>query len=299
MIRPVYLQSGDKVAILATAKKIEPGQIDGAIEMIRSWGLVVEVREDLYTDENQFAGSDAHRAQALQQALDDPEIRAVIFARGGYGTVRIIDQLDWTAFKKHPKWLCGFSDLTVLHSHVFENLGAEALHSSMPIFFADGEANAGSESLRQALFGKHESMTFGPHPLNRTGEVTGDVVGGNLSVLISIAGSVSEIDFTGKILFLEDLTEYLYHLDRMMNQLKRSGQLAGLKGLIIGQFTEMQDNTVPFGKTSEEIILDAIQEFDFPVAFNAPIGHVTENLAVYHGREVKLAVSDKDSQLLF
>lgn len=299
MIRPAYLQSGDKIAIVATAKKIEPGQIDGAIEQIRSWGLEVSVDDGLYASENQFAGSDAHRLQTLQRVLDDPEIKAVIFARGGYGTVRILDQLDWTAFLQNPKWLCGFSDLTALHSHVLENLEVESLHSSMPIFFADGQANTGSESLRQALFGEHHQMTWEQHTLNRSGEAEAPIVGGNLSVLISVAGSVSELDFGGKILFLEDLTEYLYHTDRMMNQLKRSGQLAGLKGLVVGQFTEMQDNPVPFGKTPEEIIMEAVDEFDFPVAFKAPIGHVTENLAVYHGRKVRFKVDHQGSEIRF
>lgn len=284
---------------MATAKKIEPGQIDGAIELIESWGLHVQLGPDFYAAEHQFAGSDAHRAKALQWALDDPDIKAVLFARGGYGTARVMDALHWEAFLKHPKWLCGFSDLTVLHNHVCQQQQVETLHASMPIFFRDGTANAGSDSLRAALFGELPGLEWAANPLNRQGEATGEIVGGNLSVLCSIAGSASEVEMQGKILFLEDLTEYLYRQDRMMVQLLRSGQLAGLAGLIVGQFTEMQDNPVPFGKTAEEIILDAVKDFDFPVAFNAPIGHVEDNRAVYHGRHVQLTVSGEESSITY
>jgi muramoyltetrapeptide carboxypeptidase len=285
-MKPPFLTKGDKVALVATAKKLDPNQVDGAMNEIRSWGLEVCEGANLYAAQNQFAGTDQQRAADLQWALDQPDIKAVIFARGGYGTARIIDNINWTSFSKSPKWLCGFSDLTVLHSHVLQNLGIETLHSTMPIFFKDGTKNPGSESLRLALFGQHQSIRFDPHPLNQLGTAKGLLVGGNLSVLYSISNTSSQLNYNDKILFIEDLTENLYHLDRMMMQFKRAGHLSNLQGLVVGQFTDMEDNAIPFGKTVEEIIMDAVSGFDYPVAFNAPIGHVANNLACFHGRSV-------------
>lgn len=296
-MKPHFLSNGDTVAIVATAKKLVQGEIDGAVQEIKSWGLNVVLGENLYRAHHQFAGTDQQRASDLQWALNNPEIKAVIFARGGYGTARIIDAIDWTSFSKSPKWLCGFSDLTVLHSHVLQNLGVETLHSTMPIFFKDGAKNPGSESLRKALFGQHQAITINAHPLNQSGTAKGQLVGGNLSVLYSISNTPSQLCYSNKVLFIEDLTENLYHLDRMMMQFKRAGHLTELKGLIVGQFTDMEDNAVPFGKTVEEIILEATEGFDFPVAFNAPIGHVTNNLACFHGRTVSFQV-DADGVLI-
>ncbi|MEZ4721959.1 MAG: LD-carboxypeptidase [Flavobacteriales bacterium] len=298
MLRPPYLKTGDRVAIVATAKKLERGQIDGAISLIESWGFEVVLGKHLYAADRQFAGTDTERATDLQWALDDPDIKAVIFARGGYGTVRIIDRVDWSVFKKTPKWLCGFSDLTVLHAHANRNLGVETMHSTMPIFFADGVANAGSISLHYALLGTHESIEWDAHVLNRSGESSGESVGGNLSVICSVLGTSSQPEFEGNILFIEDLTEYYYHLDRMMMLLKRGGQLAELKGLVVGQFTQMVDNPVPFGKSAYEIIWEAVSEYNYPVAFDAPIGHVEQNLAVYSGRRCRLTV-ENGSQISF
>lgn len=298
-MKPAYLKQGDSVAIVATAKKIQQGEIDGAINLIESWGLKVKLGANLYNADRQFSGTVEQRLTDLQWAIDAPEIKAVLFARGGYGTVHLVDHLDWTMFQSNPKWLCGFSDLTVLHSHVQNLIGVETLHSSMPIFFKDGQPNLGSDSLKKALFGEHSIVEWNPHSLNRTGEAKGQLVGGNLSVLYSISGSKSEVNTDGKILFLEDLTENLYHLDRMMMQLKRSGKLSNLAGLVVGQFTEMIDNTIPFGKTFEQIILDAVLEYSFPVAFNAPIGHVDHNEAVFYGRSTFLIVNETESKLEF
>lgn len=298
-VRPEYLKNGDRVGIVATAKKIESGQIDGAIRLMESWGLHVQLGATINYADRQFAGTDAERAQDLQQMLDDPEIKAILFARGGYGTARIIDMIDWTQFIENPKWLCGFSDLTVLHSHVNRNLDIETLHASMPIFFANGDSNGGSESLRKALFGHLDGLSWSSHVLNRFGETNAEIIGGNLAVLHSISGSVSSPSYDGKILFLEDLTEYLYHLDRTMMFLKRAGHLEKLAGLVVGQFTEMMDNSVPFGKSVQEIILDAVSEYDYPVAFDAPIGHVDENHSVYVGRTVKYSVEAKGSSLIY
>ena len=262
MLTPDYLKKGDTIAIVATAKRLEQNEIDGAIQLIRSWGLKVKLGRHLYDSFHQFAGTDNQRTSALQEVLDDDQIKAVIFARGGYGTARIIDEIDWTKFVEHPKWLCGFSDLTVLHSHVYHHLNIETLHSTMPIFFKNGEPNAGSDSLKNALFGNQHTLEWESHELNRIGYSAGPIVGGNLSVLYSITGTPSQMDYTGKILFLEDLCENLYHLDRMMMQLKRGNHLSELNGLVVGQFTDMEDNEVSFGKTANEIIYDAVKEYE-------------------------------------
>jgi len=291
VIRPPYLKSGDKIAIVATAKKLEPGQIDGAMREMQSWGLGIVCGPNLYVSDRQFAGTDAQRAADLQWAIDDPQIKAVIFARGGYGTSRILDLIQWSNLLKHPKWLCGFSDLTALHCHVHQHLGMETMHSTMPIFFKDGMPNVGSESLRKSLFGLAQQTRWPAHELNRSGVASGELIGGNLSVLCSLMGSKSEVDFSGKILFLEDLTEYYYHLDRMMIQLKRAGKLQGLAALVVGQFTEMMDNPVPFGKSTEQIILDAVSDAHFPVVFNAPVGHVDKNETMVCGANVELRCS--------
>ncbi len=298
-MRPNYLKNGDKVALIATAKKIDQGQLDGAIGEIESWGLQVVSGSYLYAIDRQFAGTDEQRASYLQSSIDNDKIKAVLFARGGYGTARIIDLIDWSHFSKNPKWLCGFSDLTVLHSHISRHLNIETLHSTMPIFFKDGIKNEGSESLRKALFGEHKSIEWKGNALNREGQAEGQIIGGNLSVLYSITGTTSQPIYDGKILFLEDLTENLYHLDRMMMQFKRAGHLSKLKGLIVGQFTEMEDNAIPFGKSAEEIILDAVNDFNYPVAFNAPIGHVDHNEAVFCGREVRLSLNSAQSIISF
>ena len=298
-MKPPHLKSGDRIAIVATAKKLEAHQIDGAIGEIESWGLEVTFGPNLYASDRQFAGTDEQRASDLQWALDDPKIKAVLFARGGYGTARIIDKINWSVFQKKPKWLCGFSDLTVLHSHVHQHLGIETLHTTVPIFFKNGTPNVGSDSLKNALFGNHKGLEWASHSLNRTGNSSGQLVGGNLSVLYSIMGTPSQMDFSGTILFLEDLTENLYHLDRMMLQMKRAGHLSKLSGLVIGQFTEMTDNPIPFGKTPEEIIFEAVSEYDYPLAFNAPIGHVEENEAVYQSRQTNMLVEQSNSKITF
>ena len=297
MDRPKYLNIGDTVAIVATAKKLNPNEIDGAIQHIESWGFNVVLGPNLYSEFHQFAGTDEQRANDLQWAIDQPEVKAVLFARGGYGTARIIDAIDWSVFQSNPKWLCGFSDLTVLHSHVNKNLGVQTMHSTMPIFFKDGTPNEGSESLRNSLLGESNTIDWLPHVLNRNGNAKGQLVGGNLSVLYSIMGTPSQMNFDGEVLFLEDLTENLYHIDRMMMQFKRAGHLASLAGLVVGQFTEMEDNSVSFGKSAEEILLDAVSEYDYPVAFNAPVGHVAKNLTAIYGATIVIRVSDQQSNL--
>jgi muramoyltetrapeptide carboxypeptidase len=295
MTTPPYLKKGDKIGIVACARKISKEQLQDAEKLFGNWGVEIVYGKNLFKEDHQFSGTDEERAEDLQAMLDDENIKAVISARGGYGTIRIIDKIDFAKFRKHPKWVIGYSDITVLHSHI-HNFGIETLHSTMPINFClNDEAN---ETLRKALFGEALSYEIVSHPLNRSGNAEGELVGGNLSLLYALTGSISDIDTTDKILFIEDLDEYLYHVDRMMINLKRSGKLSGLAGLIIGGMTDMKDNAVPFGKTAEEIICDAVKEYDYPVCFNFPAGHVDRNLAIIMGRKVKLEV-DNGSKLYF
>lgn len=288
-VAPAYLKKGDKIGVLACARKISPDEIQPAIDLLNSWGLEVVLSKNLFCVDNQFAGTDEERAEDLQAMLDNTSVKAVISARGGYGTMRIIGKIDFTQFKKNPKWVLGYSDITALLSHI-NNIGIETLHATMPINFMKNEE--ATETLRKALFGENLNYTVNAHPLNRKGAAEAELTGGNLSILYALSGSVSDINTKGKILFIEDLDEYLYHIDRMMLNLKRSGKLNDLAGLIVGGMSDMRDNTVPFGKTAEEIIFEAVKEYNYPVCFNFPAGHVDRNLALYFGRKVKLKVAD-------
>jgi muramoyltetrapeptide carboxypeptidase len=296
MKTPAYLSKGDKVAIVATARKISKEEIIPAAELIEQLGLQVVFGKHLFNESNQFAGTDEERATDLQTMLDDTSIKAIIIARGGYGTVRIIDKIDFTNFIQHPKWVVGYSDVTVLHSHI-HTLGIETIHGTMPInFFKNKEATT---SLFNALFGDSLTYTFASSLLNRTGKVQAPLVGGNLSLIYALMGSSSEIDTTGKILFIEDLDEYLYHVDRMMMALKRAGKLNHLAGLVVGGMTEMKDNVIPFGKTVEEIIINAVEEYDYPVCFHFPAGHIHKNMALFFGRTSSLMITNEEVRLRF
>lgn len=294
MLRPPYLHSGDTVALVATARKVSPLEMAPAIRLFESWGLQVFVPDLLYEAENQFAGSDSVRAQCMQQLLDNPQVKALICVRGGYGTVRMVDKLDFTRFVQQPKWLVGYSDVTVLHSHIQTQLGVETLHATMPINIQDGcEDSPAVKTLYASLFGMPLDYTVESHPLNRRGRAEGVLVGGNLSILYSLCGSPSGLDTAGKILFIEDLDEYLYHIDRMMQNLKRNGMLSDLAGLVVGQMSDMHDNTIPFGATAEQIIWDAVREYNYPVCFNFPSGHIgLDNRALIMGRKTSLDVAD-------
>ena len=226
-----YLKAGDRVALAAPARAVSPEEMAPAIATLEEWGLKVVVPDGLYERDGQLAGCDGHRAALMQRLLDDPNIAAIVCARGGYGTVRIVDRLDLTRFAEHPKWIVGYSDVTVLHSHLQATLGLPTLHATMPVNFpTDGSPCPAPESLRHALFGTPQDIAWGAHPLDRKGTVQGMAVGGNLSILYSLLGSRSQVDTRGKILLIEDLDEYLYHIDRMMQALKRAGMLDGLAG---------------------------------------------------------------------
>lgn len=297
---PPYLKPGDKIGIVSTARKISHQELQPAVECFQKEGFEIVFGKNLFKEMNQFSGTDEERAEDFQLMMDNPEIKAILCARGGYGTVRIIDKLDFTAFRKNPKWVCGFSDVTVLHSHIWQNFGTETIHSIMPVQLKKlgGESDA-AKTLVSSLKGDTVNYEFPAHPLNRTGSAEGILVGGNLSILYSLLGSVSDINTTEKILFLEDIDEYLYHIDRMMMALKRAGKLDKLKGLVIGGMSEMKDNTIPFGKKAEEIIAEATKEYAFPVCFNFPAGHIDSNCAIYLGKTVKLRVDNTGSFLVF
>lgn len=300
MVTPPYIKIGDTVAIVSTARKISIEELKPALLLLESRGLKTVLGKTIGAEENQFAGSDDLRATDFQTMLDDPNIKAIWCARGGYGTVRIIDKLDFSNFKKFPKWIIGYSDVTVLHSHI-NNLSVESLHAQMPLEI-EKKTQETADSIQKALFGQEYSISYtiqNAQNLNRQGLVKGHIIGGNLSILYSLCGSNSELKTSGKILFIEDLDEYLYHIDRMMMNLKRNGMLDNLGGLIVGGMTSMNDNTIPFGKTAEEIIFDAVKEYDYPVCFDFPAGHINDNRALVLGREVDLEVKVSSIKLQF
>ena len=297
MIHPNYLQKEDTVAIVSTARKISSDKIIPAIKLLEKWGLNVIVGETIGSEEYQFAASDEKRIADFQQLLDNPKVKAIWCARGGYGTVRLIDKLDFKEFKKYPKWIIGYSDITVLHNHI-HNLGIETLHATMPINI-ENNSKQSIETLKKSLFGKNLSYEIHSSEKNKSGYASGEIVGGNLSVLYSLLGSKSAIKTKGKILFIEDLDEYLYHIDRMCINLKRNGYFENLKGLIVGEMSDMHDNEIPFGKTAQEIILDCVSEYDFPVVFNFPAGHLDDNRALILGRKIELNVSPEKTTLKF
>ncbi|QNF32955.1 LD-carboxypeptidase [Adhaeribacter swui] len=296
MIFPPRLQPGDKIAICALARKITLVEIQSAVDILTSWGLEVVIGESMAGDFHQFAGNDELRLRDLQTMLDNPDIKAIISARGGYGTTRLLDQLNFENFKKSPKWIIGFSDITALLCHVL-GLGYASIHSIMPSLFSRAGSEAAIESLRKVLFGEPINYQVPAHVFNRPGEAQGPLFGGNISLLNTIIGTASDVDYTGKILFIEEIDEYLYNLDRMLVQLKRSGKLARLAGLIVGHMTDMRDNPVPFGKTAYEIIQEHTAAYSYPVCFDFPTGHEPHNLALVCGAQAQLQVTPAGSFL--
>jgi len=295
--QPPYLKKGDKIALVCPAKKL-PKPIDEAIAILSSWGLEVIIGESVYASHHQFAGTDELRTKDIQQFLDDPSIKAIIAGRGGYGTIRIIDELDFTQFNLNPKWIIGFSDITVLLSHIISQSEVQCIHGQMPYTFEESTSEA-LDSLKNALFGEQQVYQYESEFPNRSGEATGLLIGGNLTLLAMLQGSVSEMDFTDKILFLEDVGEHEYSIDRMLRMLKRAGKLAHLKGLIIGAFNEIEVEKIPFGQTVEEVIWDIIREYDYPVCFNFPTGHIDHNLTMVLGAKVLLKVETNNVQFKY
>ena len=297
MRTPPHLQKGDTVAILATARKIDLAPLQPAIKLLESWGLNVIIGKTIGLDNNQLAGADWQRATDFQNMIDDPSVKAIWCAKGGYGTVRMVDRIDFTNFKKNPKWFIGFSDATVLHSHI-NNMNIATLHAIMCVSVANATPEA-IESFRKALFGEKISYSIESHKFNKTGKVHGELIGGNLSVLYSIIGSRSEVEHKDKILFIEDLDEYLYHIDRMMMNLKRNGYFENVKGIIIGGMTSMNDNDIPWGHDALEIIQDITKDYNIPICFNFPAGHIKDNRALILGQEITLEVNANGTKVTF
>lgn len=287
--QPPPLKPGDKIAIAATARKITAHEIEYAVQLITNWGFEVVIPPDLFAQQNQLAGSDELRTAVFQSLLDDDEVKAILCARGGYGTLKMIDGIKWDNFKNNPKWIIGYSDITVLHNHVYQHTGIASIHGTMAFNIThEPERQPAIQSLLNVLQGGEVSHPLQTHPLNREGNANGVLVGGNLSVLYSLMGSASFPDTNGKLLFLEDLDEYLYHIDRMITALKRASKLNNLAGLIVGGMTDMKDNPIPYGKTAEEIILEAAGEYDYPVYFGFEAGHIPNNLAIKMGAAAKI-----------
>jgi muramoyltetrapeptide carboxypeptidase len=294
MKSPEYLKVGDKVGIIAPARSVQPSEMEKCISVLQGWGLEVVLGKHVYDVYHQFAGKDIHRLNDLQNMVDDDTVRAIFCARGGYGILRIIDSLCWDGLKSNPKWVVGFSDVTVLHGHIQRQVGVQTLHAVMPYnFFHDQLTDQSIDSLRKALFGEKLEYHWPSHPLNREGKATGILAGGNLSMLYATIGSPSEFDFENKVLFIEDLDEYLYHIERMMLALRRAGRLSRLAGLIVGGMTDMNDNKVPFGWKAEEIIERVVKDFDYPVSFCFPAGHSNENQALILGRDVTFSCGER------
>ena len=280
-----------KISLIAPARKVTEDEMSFAIDYIKNRGFELVYDKRLFDSYHQFAGNDDARASLIQEYIDSDDIDAIFCVRGGYGTVRIIDRLNFDKFIKKPKWIIGYSDITVLHAKL-QSLGCESIHATMPINFTDN-TQAALDSVFNFLKGKKISYEIDSTPINIYGTAEAELVGGNISVLYSLLGSDIFPDTNGKILFLEDLDEYLYHIDRMMTALVRAGKLDNIKGLVIGGLTKMHDNNIPFGMTAEEIILEKVRDKNIPVCFTFPAGHIDDNRALILGRKAKLSVGEK------
>ena len=299
VLRPAALKAGDTIAIIPTARAIVLDELRDGIALAEGWGLNVRLGAGIGRKAFQQAGSGEERAADLQSAINDPEVRAIWCARGGYGTVQLMEHLDLSPLKKHPKWIVGFSDITVLHN-ALAHLGVASLHAQMPHNIGV-KTDASKETLRKALFGVAFAIEAAAGAQNRSGTCVGGLIGGNLSVLYALRGTPYDIDPRGKILVLEDLDELLYHVDRMAMNLKLGGWFDDLAGLVIGGMNDMRDKnaTDPFGSTAEEIILRAVGEARFPIAFGMPFGHIPDNRALLLGQKTKLSVTDRGATLSF
>ncbi len=299
MIQPTSLREGDTVAIVAPARKIDRDLIDTAIPILESWGLHVQLGKNIFADEHSyFSANDKHRINDLQQMLDDDYIKAIICARGGYGSTRIIDNLDFSKFLKQPKWISGYSDITALHLKL-QSINVQSLHSTVPALFAKQGSAPSVISMKQNLFGAKPVIASSASTHNRIGHATGRLVGGNLSLVVDSLGSSSEIITKGKVLVLEDVGEHYYRIDRMMMQLKRAGKLQDLAGLVLGYFTDNKESVIPFGESVYDIVRYHAKDYSYPVAFDFPIGHEEPNIAFIQGAVANLSVDEKGSMLTY
>lgn len=297
-MQPKYLQPGSLIGITCPAGYVSHERTTHAIKVLEDWGYRVRKGKTVGNEFHYFAGTDEERLADLQEMMDDPEIDAIIMGRGGYGMSRIVDDLNFRGFKKHPKWICGFSDITVLHNHLQQHTGYASLHSPMcGAFKPETEQEGHILAFKSALTGKALPIQTTPSPLNRRGEATGILTGGNLAILAHLTGSASEVDTDGKILFIEDIGEHLYNADRLLLNLKRAGKLDNLAALVVGSFTDMQDTERPFGQTIEQIIAHKVAEYSYPVCFNLPVGHQEENYTLVMGTEYKITVTENGGRL--
>jgi len=288
---PAYLDRGDTIGVVCPAGYMAMERVQQCLQILQAWGFKVKVGKTVGGNStNYFSGTDKERLTDFQEMLDDDEVKAVLCARGGYGIGRIIEQIKFKKFAKRPKWIIGFSDVTVLHAHIYSNYKIATLHAPMAGAFNEGE-NEFVLSLRSALTGTSAKYEVKPHEFNKIGMASGELVGGNLALLTHICGTSSDIKTKNRILFLEDVGEYLYNVDRMLYQLKRNGKFDKLSGVIIGGFTENKDTDRPFGKTVFEIIHEIFQEFDYPICFGFPVSHGIENYALKIGVEYNLSIS--------
>lgn len=301
-IQPPYLKAGDTVAIVAPSGilKSRDGEVQQAIELLRSWDLNVIIGDFVFSQANHFAGDDYERCVDMQNAMDNPTVSAIWCARGGYGAVRILDKLDYTKFKEHPKWLIGYSDITALHNQM-HNEGFQSLHALMCVSLTKdlNEITESVNTFKAALFGNPTDYTLDGSEYNKIGVASGPLVGGNLTMLHTMLGSKESIDTSGKILFIEEIGEYKYHIDRMLQSLKRAGYFDDCKGLIVGDMSKMRKNTTLWGTSIEQLILDALAEYDFPIAFKMPAGHEKDNRALILGRTVELTVRKDSCSIVF
>lgn len=289
---PPYLKKGDTIGIVCPAGFMTLEKATACINSLESWGYHVKLGKTLGSQYHYFSGTDEERAADLQQMLDDPNVNAILCGRGGYGVSRIIDRIDFKAFKKNPKWLIGFSDITVLHAALYQQVKFASIHSSMAGAFNDGGSeNEYVQSIRKLLKGQLANYSCAPHPFNQLGKTSGELIGGNLSLIVHLIGTKTAYQTKNKILFIEDVGEYIYHIDRMFLQLKRAGLLDGLAGLVIGGFTDMKDTTVEFGMTVYETLHEHLKEYDYPICFDFPVSHETPNFALKVGVKHELTVS--------
>ena len=298
-IQPEYLKRGDEVAIISPSFCIDKDKLRNAVEFLAKWGLKARTGKNASKRSGPFAGTDDERLQDLQEATSNPSVKAVICSRGGYGLSRIIDRVDFTPLKKHPKWYVGFSDITVLHMWINRKYNIMSIHADMPLHYNDPEKSKNNfTTLKKALFGNYEGISWKGN-FFRECKTGGEIIGGNLSLFSSLTGSPAEPDTRGKILFLEEVGEYFYHVDRMMNSLKLAGKLKDLSALIIGGMNKMEDTKIPWGKSVEETIMDIVGEYDYPVFFNFPAGHTSDNRAFYIGRKSQIETNGKKAVLTF
>ncbi|WP_052184272.1 LD-carboxypeptidase [Psychroserpens sp. Hel_I_66] len=301
LIQPEYLKAGDTVAIVAPSGilKNRTDEVDQAVALLKSWGLHAVIGKHVFSKDNHFAGTDAERCEDFQKAMDDPTISAIWCARGGYGTVRILDKLDYTKFRKKPKWVIGYSDITALHNQL-HNEGFKSIHALMCVSLTTdlSDIDYTIETFKNAIFGKPVGYDLEASPYNRLGNAKGQLVGGNLTILHTMLGSKESIDTKGKIIFIEEIGEYKYHIDRMLQSLKRAGYFDNCAGVLVGDMSRMRKNTTPWGTSVEQLIVDALSDYDFPIAFGMPAGHEKNNYALILGQDIELNVAGDKSLVI-